>query len=43
MNVGSKWEIFIPSSLGYGDRGSGNIIPPGATLIFEIELLGIEK
>ena len=40
MPVGSKWKLFIPSDLGYGDRGSG-AIPGGATLIFEIELLEI--
>ena len=42
MKVGSKWEIFIPSTLGYQDNGSGPIIEPGSTLIFEVELLGIE-
>jgi len=42
MKVGDKWEVVIPSDLGYGDRGAGGTIPPGATLIFEIELLGIE-
>ena len=42
MKVGSKWEIFIPSTLGYQDSGSGPIIEPGSTLIFEVELLGIE-
>ena len=42
MPVGSKFMLYIPSDLGYGDRGSGSIIKPGATLIFEVELLGIE-
>jgi len=42
MPVGSKWQLFIPSDLGYGDRGSGPNIGPGATLIFEIELLSIQ-
>lgn len=42
MKVGSKWEVFIPAVLGYGDNGSGQLIEPGATLIFEVELLGIE-
>jgi FKBP-type peptidyl-prolyl cis-trans isomerase FklB len=41
MPVGSKWKLFIPSDLGYGDRGAGAAIPGGATLIFEIELLEI--
>lgn len=41
MKVGSKWEIFIPPSLGYGESGAGSVIPPNATLIFEIELLSI--
>jgi FKBP-type peptidyl-prolyl cis-trans isomerase FklB len=43
MNVGSKWKIYLPSDLGYGDNGTGDKIGPGATLIFEVELLGIEK
>ncbi len=43
MKVGSKWEIYIPAKLGYGDRGAGPMIPPGSALIFEVELLGIEK
>jgi len=42
MPVGSKWQLFIPSDLGYGDRGSGPVIGPGATLIFEVELLSIQ-
>ncbi|MDI9357927.1 MAG: FKBP-type peptidyl-prolyl cis-trans isomerase [Phycisphaerales bacterium] len=41
MPVGSKWRLFIPSSLAYGDKGSG-VIPGGATLIFEIELLDVK-
>ncbi len=41
MPVGSKWKLFIPSDLGYGDRGAGGAIPGGATLIFDIELLEI--
>lgn len=43
MPVGSKWKLYIPSELGYGDRGAGGAIPGGATLIFEIELLEIVK
>jgi FKBP-type peptidyl-prolyl cis-trans isomerase FklB len=41
MPVGSKWRLFIPSDLGYGDRGAGGVIPGGAALIFDIELLEI--
>jgi FKBP-type peptidyl-prolyl cis-trans isomerase FklB len=41
MPVGSKWRLFIPSSIGYGDYGAGGEIPGGATLIFEVELLEI--
>ncbi len=43
MTVGSKWKIYLPSDLAYGDRAAGEKIGPGATLIFEVELLGIEK
>ncbi len=42
MPVGSKWEIFLPSDYGYGDRGAGANIPGGATLIFELELLDVK-
>ncbi len=41
MPVGSKWKLFIPSDLAYGDRGAGDKIGPGSTLIFEVELLEI--
>ncbi len=41
MPVGSKWKLFVPSDLGYGDRGAGAAIPGGSALIFEIELLKI--
>lgn len=41
MKEGDNWTIFLPSDLGYGDRGSGEVIPPGAVLIFEIELLKV--
>lgn len=41
MSVGSKWKVTIPSELAYGDRGAGQHIQPGSTLIFIIELLAI--
>jgi len=41
MPVGSKWQLFIPPDMAYGDRGAGADIGPGATLIFEVELLSI--
>jgi FKBP-type peptidyl-prolyl cis-trans isomerase len=43
MNVGSKWKVFIPSDLAYGDPGQPPVIPPASVLIFEIELLSIEN
>lgn len=42
MAVGSKWKVFLSSDLGYGDKGGSDNIPPGSTLIFEMELLSIE-
>ncbi len=42
MNVGDKYELTIPSELAYGPQGSGPLIGPDATLVFEVELLGIE-
>jgi len=42
MKTGSKWELFLPSTLAYGDNGFGANIEPGSTLIFEMELTGIE-
>jgi FKBP-type peptidyl-prolyl cis-trans isomerase FklB len=42
MPVGSKWQLFVPADLAYGDRGAGADIGPDATLIFEVELLSIE-
>jgi FKBP-type peptidyl-prolyl cis-trans isomerase FklB len=41
MPVGSKWKLFIPSDLAYGDRQAGQLIAPGSTLIFDVELLDI--
>lgn len=41
MPVGSKWKLFIPSDLGYGDSGAGADIKPGATLVFDVELLEV--
>jgi FKBP-type peptidyl-prolyl cis-trans isomerase FklB len=43
MPVGSKWKLYIPSELAYGDRGAGQDIKPGSTLLFDVELLDIVK
>lgn len=41
MKTGSVWMLYVPTDLAYGDRGAGDMIKPGATLVFKIELLGI--
>ncbi len=43
MPVGSKWQIYIPQNLAYGDRAAGDVIKPGSTLVFDIELVGVKK
>jgi len=43
MKTGAKYRLFIPSRLGYGAHGAGSAIPPHATLIFEVELLGVTR
>jgi FKBP-type peptidyl-prolyl cis-trans isomerase FklB len=43
MEEGAKWQLFIPSSLAYGERGAGQMIGPHATLIFEVELISIQE
>ncbi len=42
MKVGGRRRITVPPELGYGDKGAGSVIPPGATLIFDVDLLEVE-
>ena len=42
MLIGEKRELTLSPDMGYGERGAGNVIPPGATLVFEVELFGLE-
>ncbi len=42
MKEGAKWELYIPSSLAYGERGAGRVIGPGSALVFEVELLKVQ-
>lgn len=43
MKTGSKWQIWVPSKLAYGESGAGGVIPPNAMLVFEVELISIEQ
>jgi FKBP-type peptidyl-prolyl cis-trans isomerase FklB len=43
MKEGAKWQLFVPSKLGYGERGSGSKIPPDSALLFEVELISVQS
>ena len=43
MKEGAKWQLFVPSNLGFAERGSGTLIGPNATLIFEVELISVQE
>lgn len=43
MKEGAKWQLFVPSKLGYGEQGSGSKIPPNSALIFEVELISVQS
>ena len=43
MRVGGQRELRIPPEYGYGERGAGRAIPPGASLVFDVELLGVDR
>jgi FKBP-type peptidyl-prolyl cis-trans isomerase FklB len=43
MKEGAKWQLFVPSKLGYGEQGNGSRIPPNSTLLFDIELISVQS